>query len=586
MINIDFDGKNLLVKAALTAVNIQILRSIPQDSAYSRVNDHFMCRPTQRNITYLRIAFGDQAVWSERAEDVSVEIAGPRKTNVVEAITFDSDFSINESELDYEFGTTPRPYQAKAFMIARGRRAFAYFMHPRTGKTKVVIDECCWSYKKGKIRRVLVICPKNVMSEWIEQVPLHSPKDVQHDVLGYYGKARQLLRVDLYNAARRNNPEALQWVVINHDTIARPNILDHLIAYVSDPNMPCAIVIDESTSIKSISTKRTKAAIKLGKSSPMRRIMSGTPSPNGPVDLYSQFMFLNKNIIGCNRLSEFLDEYTQPIPNVAFKRAPKNEQKLAGLIEPHSFRVRYKDVAKFLPKEDRVVIRVEMTDNQARMYDDLLEHLVAECEGREITVQHKLYMGMRLLQVTGGWCKFDDIDKKKPPDPIPGGNPKLDAMLEKISEYEPGEKIVIWAHFKHEIVEIHRRLVEIYGPDSAAMFYSGVNHEYKERVKVNFQDPEHPLRFFVGNPESGGSGIKLWRSNVAFYFSNSYDYFHREQSEMRIQLDLEHKTHVTYYDLIVPGTFDTRVISALKRKCDVASILMGDNLRDMLRGTP
>jgi SNF2 family DNA or RNA helicase len=92
-------------------------------------------------------------------------------------------------------------------------------------------------------------------------------------------------------------------------------------------------------------------------------------------------------------------------------------------------------------------------------------------------------------------------------------------------------KVIIWAVYRHDIKEITRVLSEKYGKDSVASFFGDTADSDRQDIVTRFQDRESPLRFFVGNPRTGGYGLTLTASNTVVYYSNSYDLEIRLQSE-------------------------------------------------------
>jgi len=86
------------------------------------------------------------------------------------------------------------------------------------------------------------------------------------------------------------------------------------------------------------------------------------------------------------------------------------------------------------------------------------------------------------------------------------------------------------------------------------------------------------VRFLIGTPATGGYGITLTEANTVIYYSNGYDLEKRMQSEDRAHRIGQKKT-VTYVDLIADDTVDEKIVKALRRKINIASEVMGEELR-------
>jgi len=89
------------------------------------------------------------------------------------------------------------------------------------------------------------------------------------------------------------------------------------------------------------------------------------------------------------------------------------------------------------------------------------------------------------------------------------------------------------------------------------------------------------LRFFVGQPRTGGYGITLTAASTVIYYSNSYDLEIRLQSEDRAHR-IGQEDKVTYIDLVTPGTIDVKILAALRSKIDLAGKVLGEEVKDWL----
>jgi SNF2 family DNA or RNA helicase len=85
----------------------------------------------------------------------------------------------------------------------------------------------------------------------------------------------------------------------------------------------------------------------------------------------------------------------------------------------------------------------------------------------------------------------------------------------------------------------------------------------------------------VGNPQTGGYGITLTAANTVIYYSNGYDLEKRLQSEDRAHR-IGQKKSVTYVDLIAEKTVDEKIVKALRKKIDIASEILGEELREWI----
>ena len=114
-----------------------------------------------------------------------------------------------------------------------------------------------------------------------------------------------------------------------------------------------------------------------------------------------------------------------------------------------------------------------------------------------------------------------------------------------------------------------------------ATYYGETHQDDRQDIIDRFQDPDSELRFFVGQPRTGGYGITLTEANTVIYFSNSYDLEIRLQSEDRAHR-IGQKDNVTYVDLVSPGTIDEKILTALRDKINIAGDVLGESAKNWL----
>jgi SNF2 family DNA or RNA helicase len=190
-----------------------------------------------------------------------------------------------------------------------------------------------------------------------------------------------------------------------------------------------------------------------------------------------------------------------------------------------------------------------------------------------MTTTNALTQIMRLHQIVCGHVKLDDGTQKR----LPSNRIKeLSSILEEVDG-----KVIIWATYRADIETIRLTLQKDYGMDSVATYYGDTPDEERSRIVTEFQDPDSPLRFFVGNPSTGGYGLTLTAAHVVVYYSNSFDLEKRLQSEDRAHR-IGQTNKVTYIDLIAPKTVDEHIVKALRNKIDIANQVLGEAVKEWL----
>ena len=477
--------------------------------------------------------------------------------------------------MKYKFKMPPYEHQLTALRKGWNLDEFAYFMDMGTGKSKVLIDNFSVLYDKGYIGGVLIIAPKGVYRNWSSnEIPTHMPDHVLADICIWQPNHTQKflttwkklfednynLKIFLMNIeafSTRKGVEVAEKFLLAHSTL---------------------MAIDESTTIKSKNAKRTKSIVKLGKMAKYRRIMTGSPITKSPMDLYTQCEFLNPELLGHKSFYSFQYEYAiikrRNLGSYSFNQIVgyKNLKELNGLLDNFSYRVRKQDC---LDLPDKVYTKrvVELTPEQARMYSDLKKIALGICEEGTLTPTTILTQLLRLQQVCSGHVKLDDGTIKT----FSSAKIKeLEAVVEEIDG-----KAIIWANFTHDIESIVELLTKMYGEDSVVSYYGATSTDQRDYAMSSFQNPDSLVRFFVGQPRTGGYGLTLTQASTVIYYSNSYDLEVRLQSEDRAHR-IGQVNKVTYIDIIAEKTVDEKVLQALRSKIDIASVVLQENVTDWI----
>ena len=476
--------------------------------------------------------------------------------------------------MNYKFKTKPYAHQMTALEKSWNKESYAYFMEMGTGKTKVLIDNMAMLYDKGKIDGALIIAPKGVIGTWYNQeIPTHLPDHIENvSVLwqanitkGQQEKLNELLK----------SSDKLHILIMNVEALSTSKGTDFAESFLRTHNTIMAI--DESTTIKNSSAKRTKNILKLGPQSKYRRIMTGSPITKNPLDLYSQCEFLSSWLLDFASFYAFRNRYAEMKTIHAQGRSIqvvnffKNISELSEKLKGFSYRVLKEDCLD-LPDKIYVKRNVALTEEQSKLYKQMKTTALAILNGKQTTTVTVLTQLMRLHQITCGHFTADDGSTQ---------NIKSNRINELMNVLEEVEgKAIIWANYQKDMFEIKKAIEKEYGEGSVVDYYGLTPQEDRQPNIKRFQeDPE--CRFFVGTPQTGGYGITLTQANTVVYYSNGYDLEKRLQSEDRAHR-IGQKKSVTYVDLIADDTVDEKIVKALRKKINIASEVLGEELRDWI----
>ena len=474
--------------------------------------------------------------------------------------------------MNYKFKTKPYAHQLTALEKSWDKTEYGYFMEMGTGKSKVLVDNMAMLYDKGKINGAIIVAPKGVYRNWYSQeIPNHLPSHIQPKIVLWtatISKAKQKEYDSLFETGHD-----LHILLINVEALSTKKGLEFAAKF-----MRChktMLAIDESTTIKNPSAKRTKSILALGKEATYRRILTGSPVTKSPLDLFTQCGFLNSYLLGFDSFYAFRNRYANMIDrNFGGRRVQligsyKRLDELATKLKAFSYRVLKEDCLD-LPEKVYIRREVDLTDEQSKAYSTMKSAALALLKGKMATAPHVLTQMMRLHQITCGHLKNDDgtITEIK--------NNRLKELVNLLDEVEG--KVIIWANYIHDIEHIVKEISNQFGADSIVQYYGAIPAEQRQKNIEKFQDPKSKARFFIGNPQTGGYGITLTCANTVVYYSNGYDLEKRLQSEDRAHRIGQTKS-VTYIDLIAPKTVDEKIVKALRSKMNIANQIMDEDWR-------
>ena len=477
--------------------------------------------------------------------------------------------------MNYKFKTKPFAHQLKALEISHNKEVFAYFMEMGTGKSKVLIDNVSMLYDAGKINGVLIVAPKGVYKNWADsEIPTHMVDHIDKKVVVWQSLINEKQQKKLSTLFETG--EDLHVLIMNVEALSTKKGIDFAKKFLSCHKALTAI--DESTTIKNPSAKRTKNILTLSDLSKYRRILTGSPVTKSPLDLYTQCKFLDPWLLGEQSYYSFRVRYAMMRTanfngrSVQIVVGYRNLSELTEKIKPFSYRC-LKDDCLDLPDKTYMKRIVQLTDEQDKIYKQMKQQALATLNGKMLTTKNVVTQLMRLQQITSGHFTSDDGEIQ-----IVKNNriKELTNILDEISG-----KVVIWAHWRYDIKTIVEHLKKEYGDNSVVTYYGNTSDEDRQKAIREIQNPNSKVRFIVGTPQTAGFGITLTGASTMIYYSNGYDLEKRQQSEARIDRIRQTK-NMTYIDIICEKTVDERIVKALRRKVNIATEIMGEELKEWI----
>jgi len=503
------------------------------------------------------------------------------------------------------------------------RQSFAHLAEMGCGKTLTLLAEFQARVGRSDIMDLLVIAPKGSVRNWFHDRGPGSPSEITRHLdprlrsdlqIATNGRTAVMRRQLEHVLAEQRLPRAL---FVNIEALSKRDGEAEKICHKFLKAGRCMMVIDESARIKNHKAQRTKTVLRLGKLARSRRVLTGLVAPNSPLDVFAQYLFLDRSILGTSftlfrsryAKMSFICQAPDSIVDFSLRRtmararvrestvgwtrarkiertyelggwiphtAPivdgyRNIDELRKRLAPHCHRVLKKDCLD-LPDKIYQLRDSELTSEQRRVYGEVLADATSRLDAmRHVTATSAMSQILRLHQVCCGHVRTDEGELVDLPSHRPA------EVLEVLEEHDG--KAVVWVAYVPELEKISAAIAAEYGEESVARYW-GENAGTRADDETRFlTDPR--CRFMVATPATGGVGNNWQAANLAIYAANDWNLEHRLQSEDRIHRKGQ-SLACTYVDLQAIGTVEEKIVQALRAKMDLGSAVTGEELRRWL----
>lgn len=597
-VTVKLEKTRLYIRFPYNELDVIKAKNIPE-RRWNKTAKAWTCKPTLANIQYIEQSWSS-AEWCEYADEKRQEVY-EKQAKRQATLAAKQGGNLDLSKLDLvPFKKPPMDHQKIALLLGRDEDQFAYLMDQGTGKTKTLIDDACHNWRNDRIHAVLIFTINSVKTNWVmfdcmkdepedvDAVDDHMPPDVPYikavwvsQQVGAIKRAWKKFELEVTKQVTARSK--LVWLSANIESLRVPRAFDFYERLIEAFDGKVMICVDESTLIGAPGSKQTKAAMKLRRLCNKARILSGTPVIKSPLKAYSQFGFLDEDILGFGSFYAFRNHHCVM---GGFENRKvlyyKNMDELHDKIASVSFRVLKADCLD-LPPQTFLKRRVEMTKDQTRAYKEMQQEFITQNEeAGKVEAKIVLEQMLRLQQITGGYLPKMENDKAVGVVPLvePQHNPKFREVI-NILEEGGDQRMLVWTRFTHEVLALTELLNE--AGFAAMPFYGGLSDREKVSVRKSFQRDDK-YRCVVGNPAAGGLGIDEFKAaSLVVYVTNSFDTERRRQSEDRAhRIGSEIHDAITYNDIIIPNTIDIKVIATMRNNVKISSAVMGDDWREWI----
>ena len=426
----------------------------------------------------------------------------------------------------------PHKYQQYAIDFLLKHEQAGLFLDMGLGKTVITLTALDILKKRGEINKVLVVAPKIVAENVWRQEPQkwdHLQDLTFSYILGSSKKREKALKTqaDIY--------------VVTRDNVA------WLVDYLKDTWFFDTLVLDELSSFKNHQSKRFKK-LKLVRPLVKRVIgLTGTPIPNGYMDLWAEMYLLDMG----KRLGKYITEYRRNYfyelnrwTFIEYKLIPGADKIIDQKISDICLSMKAKDYLNL--KEPQVIdIKVELSSKEMKAYKEMEKEAVLAIDEEVITATSAGIVVNKLLQLANG-----AIYTQEQRDYKIIHNRKLEA-LEELVEQAAGENVIVYYTYQHD----------------------------KERILANFPEArllktekdvedwnKGKIKMLVAHPASAGHGLNLQDGgSIAIWFGLNWSLELYQQANARLHRQGQKNT-VRIYRIIAENTIDNRVLEALNGK--------------------
>jgi SNF2 family DNA or RNA helicase len=462
-------------------------------------------------------------------------------------------------------------HQARAYWFVHHNPATMLAMQMGSGKSAVVV----WTVANMKPNaRVLILCPKSVVRVWPKQFQLHTERPVVVTPLdkgSVLQKRDQAIRA-MQEAFRANQPFV---GVINYESAWRDPFSEWALKGEWD-----LVVLDESHKIKAPGGKASMFCTALGKHAHKRMCLTGTPMPHSPLDVYSQYRFLDPGVFGTS-FARFRAEFAIMGGYGGYQILGwRNLEELTRRMYTIAYRVETRDVLD-LPPATHITRYATLGPQARKIYNKLEADFIAWLESgraqadqdedtepstdkKAVVANHVLTRLLRLAQVANGFAKDEDGHEHQ----VDTG--KEEVLEEELDNLPSTEPVIIFCRFQHDLDLVHRVTKKL---DRCSLELSGRRNQLQE-----WQDGKAPI--LAVQIQAGGAGIDLTRAAYVFYFSTGYSYGDYDQSLARAVRPGQVRP-VTIIHVIAEGTIDEKIMQVLEGRAALVAGAMAEQKPNM-----
>jgi hypothetical protein len=466
---------------------------------------------------------------------------------------------------------TPEPYQLRGTSFLCGQGAGALWLEPGMRKTSIVLNAFCTLQSTGRARKMLVVAPKKVCElVWAQEA--EKWEQFRHlKVTFLHGSKKDGL---LHDGADIHliNPEGVEWLVDKFATHPRDWPYD-------------VFCIDELTKFKNAQAERHKAFMGRSKGgikfpsvlkhSNFRWGLTGTPNPNGYMDLFGQFLILDDGAALGRYITHYRDMYFQAdYDGFNYVLQPGADKRIEAKLEPYVFCLDASDYIR-LPTEILDVRKIALPSAARKSYDLMRRDHTVELHGVTVEAANTAAAYSKLAQMANGAVYPNEEDGKV----LHVHDAKLDALDTLLEELD-GKQLLLAYEFNHDLDRLRAR----YG-DRIVFLADAKNGREADLIQKAWNRGE--IEILACHPASAGHGLNLQESSAHHiaWMRPCWDLEFWDQCNRRLRRSGNEADHVYVHVFVGADTVDELTLTALGEK-DITQVRLRKALMTHMGAEP
>jgi SNF2 family DNA or RNA helicase len=420
-----------------------------------------------------------------------------------------------------------------------------------TGKTRAWLEVLRHRFKLhgGK---ALILAPKTILkSAWADDIRKFTPELTYSIAYAHNRQAAFKADVEIY--------------ITNHDAVKA--IVKNKKEWIDGRGFH-TLIIDESTAFKHRTSQRSKALVRLAPSFRYRTCLTGTPNPNGLLDLWHQVYLLDDGTHLGNSYWRFRSKVCAPRQvgpspqHIKWEDIEGAPEAVADIIEDITVRHVFEECTD-IPENHEYTVAFELSREHRHAYEVLKEHALLELKDGGVSAFNAGVLANKLLQMASG-AVYDDDKQVQLYDTA-----RYELVLDLAEQRDQAVIAFNWRHQRDELTKLATRRGLEFG-----LIDGSVSAAKREAVVDKFQ--AGLIKIIFAHPASAGHGLTLTRGKATIWASPVYNAEHYTQFNKRIyRIGQNHRTETIL--VIGENTIDAEVALRLMGK-----VMKMDNLLEML----